>query len=440
MSEWRTERVGDVAMVTDYVANGSFESLRNNITYRSAPDHAVLVRLVDHNAGWKGNFVYVDRASYEFLRKSSLAAGDIVIANVGANAGTVFRVPDLGLPMTLGPNAVLCRPKDENVLQQEFLYYFLSSPEGQQSLQSIIAGSAQPKFNKTDFRSLGVLVPPLSEQRAVAAILGALDDKIDLNRRTNETLETMARAIFKDWFVDFGPTRAKMEGRAPYLASEIWALFPDRLDDEERPEGWRLDRLAAFTELQNGFAFKSADWQEDGVPVVKIGSVKPGVVDLADVSYILPALAKDRETFRLNVGDVLVGLTGYVGETGRVPPTVNPPMLNQRVARFSSSGKFSPFVYACVRDPMFKVHAELKGHGSAQANVSTKDLLDYPVINPNVQIVVAFDGLVGPLFEKSLANLGEITELATTRDLLLPKLMSGEIRVKDAEKTLEAVI
>lgn len=243
MSEWRTARVGDVAMITDYVANGSFESLRNNVTYRSAPDYAVLVRLVDHNAGWNGNFVYVDRASYEFLRKSSLVAADIVIANVGANAGTVFRVPDLGIPMTLGPNAVLCRPKDESVLQRDFFYYFLISPEGQNSLESIIAGSAQPKFNKTDFRSLGVPVPSLSKQRAVASILCGLDDKIDLNRRMNETLEAMARAIFKDWFIDFGPVRAKLEGRAPYLAPKIWALFPDRLDDGGKPEGWENGTL-----------------------------------------------------------------------------------------------------------------------------------------------------------------------------------------------------
>ena len=90
------------------------------------------------------------------------------------------------------------------------------------------------------FRSFRLPFPPLTSKRAIASILGALDDKIDLNRRMNETLEAMARAIFKDWFVDFGPTRAKMEGRAPYLAPEIWALFPDRLDNEGKPEGWDI--------------------------------------------------------------------------------------------------------------------------------------------------------------------------------------------------------
>ncbi len=90
----------------------------------------------------------------------------------------------------------------------------------------------------SDLSQLRIPAPPVSEQKAIASVLGALDDKIELNRRMNETLEAMARAIFKDWFVDFGPTRAKLEGRLPYLAPDIWSLFPDRLDEEGKPDGW----------------------------------------------------------------------------------------------------------------------------------------------------------------------------------------------------------
>jgi type I restriction enzyme S subunit len=316
----------------------------------------------------------------------------------------------------------------------------LRSAAAMATIGSRLNTTVQATLNLGDLAKLPILIPPPQERRRITTILSALDHKIDLNRRMNDTLETMARTIFKDWFVDFGPTRTKMEGREPYLSPDIWSFFPDRLDDEGKPKGWQIDRLGTFTDLQNGYAFKSSDWQDDGIPVVKIGSVKPSVVDLSEVSFISPALAKDRAAFQLNVGDVLVGLTGYVGETGRVPPTGNPPMLNQRVARFSSSKKFSPFVFSCVRDPAFKLYAEGKGHGSAQANVSTKDLLDYPVINSPAKVVGAFEEVVGSFFAKSLANLGEISELAVTRDLLLPKLISGEIRIKDAEKMVEAVL
>jgi type I restriction enzyme S subunit len=316
-----------------------------------------------------------------------------------------------------------------------FIYYNLSVRKDE--IRSAASGSAQPIMNKSTFGRLRIRVPEKTIQTAIASVLGALDDKIELNRRMNETLEAMARAIFKDWFVEFGPTRAKMEGRAPYLAPDIWSLFPNRLDNDGKPEGWRIDRLGSFTELQNGYAFRSSDWQDDGVPVVKIGSVKPSVVDLTEFSFISQELAESRSVFKLKVGDVLVGLTGYVGETGRVPPTARLPMLNQRVGRFSSSGSFSPFVYACVRDPVFKAYAEGKAHGSAQPNVSSKDLLDYPVINAKRELFQVFENLISPLCDKSLANLGEIGVLATTRDLLLPKLMSGEIRVRDAEKAIE---
>ena len=112
---------------------------------------------------------------------------------------------------------------------------------------------------RRDVRDLQIPLPPIAEQDAIASILGALDDKIDLNRRMNETLEAMARAIFKDWFVDFGPTRAKMEGRAPYLAPEIWALFPDRLDDEGKPEGWETRPCLDPCELKRGYDLPSQD-------------------------------------------------------------------------------------------------------------------------------------------------------------------------------------
>ena len=113
-----------------------------------------------------------------------------------------------------------------------------------QNINEMDSGSAIPSTSRDEFYGLPVLVPPLPEQRAIAHILGTLDDKIELNRRMNETLEAMARALFKDWFVDFGPTRAKIEGRDPYLAPEIWDLFPYKLDENGKPEGWEYGRLA----------------------------------------------------------------------------------------------------------------------------------------------------------------------------------------------------
>ena len=129
MSSERVEvRFSEVADVTDYVANGSFAALKENVNYLE-DGFAILARLVDHNASWKGPHVFVDESAYRFLSKSSLRTGDVVIANVGANAGTVFRVPELNRPVTLGPNAVRVRPKHDSTHQvdNEYLYYYLTS-------------------------------------------------------------------------------------------------------------------------------------------------------------------------------------------------------------------------------------------------------------------------------------------------------------------------
>ncbi|MTI88829.1 MAG: type I R/M system specificity subunit [Balneolaceae bacterium] len=158
-SELVEVNVEDFINVTDYVANGSFSSLKENVNYIENDGYAILIRLVDYNNGWGGDFRFVDKTSYEFLGKSSVVPGDVVISNVGANAGTVFKVPDLGKPMTLGPNSVLLKPRVDLQEVKDYLYYFFSSPVGQHLLNSITAGSAQPKFNKTDLRSRNIPIP-----------------------------------------------------------------------------------------------------------------------------------------------------------------------------------------------------------------------------------------------------------------------------------------
>jgi len=281
--------------------------------------------------------------------------------------------------------------------------------------------------------------PVLSDESCLilSSFLGALDDKIDLNRRTNETLEAMARALFRDWFVDFGPTRAKMAGQAPYLAPKIWELFPDRLDDEGKPEGWLNGTLESVTNLQNGYAFKSSDWLSAGIPVVKIGAVKPSVVDLNNLSFVSSRFLVERPNFILNSGDILIGLTGYVGEVGRLPPYTPSPLLNQRVARFLPNTSFYAYVFCVGRQKAFKEFVENKAHGSAQANVSTKDILTYPITIPTMNISKIFEIHVRRFLQKTDNNLSEIGTLTQLRDLLLPKLMSGEIRIRDAEKMVE---
>ena len=188
-STWKISTVKEeTSLVTDYVANGSFASLAENVKYKSVEDYAILIRLVDYNNNFQGPFVFIDESAYEFLAKSKLYGNEIIISNVGANVGTVFKCPKLKWKMSLAPNSIMVKFKGNN----DFYYYWLKSKFGQHMLNSIVTGSAQPKFNKTNFKDLAIPVPPIDEQKRIAAILSSLDNKIELNRRINRNLNIAA--------------------------------------------------------------------------------------------------------------------------------------------------------------------------------------------------------------------------------------------------------
>ena len=197
----------------------------------------------------------------------------VILGRKGAYRGVQFSSE----PFFVIDTAYYVVPKTD--LDMRWLYYAIIHHK----LGEIDDGSPIPSTTRAAVYVRPVDVPSREEQHAIASVLGALDDKINLNRRMNETLEAMARAIFKDWFVDFGPTRAKMEGRAPYLAPEIWSLFPDRLDDEAKPRGWgytKLGDLCARVAMGPfGSDIKTENFVKFGVPVIRGGNLKDGFVD-----------------------------------------------------------------------------------------------------------------------------------------------------------------
>lgn len=313
-----------------------------------------------------------------------------------------------------------------------WLYYAIKYHK----LGEIDDGSPIPSTTRSAVYVREFAVPPIAEQKAIAAVLGALDDKIELNRRMNATLEAMARALFQSWFVDFDPVRAKLDGRQPVgIDQDTAALFPGTFQDSDLghvPTGWKAKTLGACIGFRSGFSFKSQDWQESGVPVVKIGSVKPGIIDLSQVSYVSEEIAQQAARYRLSTGDMLIGMTGYVGEVGLVPPSNNPPLLNQRVGKFvmpKAGTESLAFWYCTTRQPEFRAFVEARSHGTAQANVSGEAIMEFPLVAPVPEVLDAFNRKCQPLLDRILSNHAESRTLATLRDTLLPKLLSGELRV-----------
>lgn len=300
-------------------------------------------------------------------------------------------------------------------------------------------GTVAERLNMPTIRGLPVPAVSLSEQRAIAALLGALDDKIELNRRMNETLEAMARAIFKDWFVDFGPTRAKMEGRAPYLAAHIWSLFPDRLDEEEKPEGWTGSTIGQEVEVVGGSTpstKEAAFWDGDiAWATPKDLSSLSAPVLLSTERRITDAGLSQISSGLLPVGTVLLSSRAPIGY---VAITQMPVAVNQGfIAMVCRKRLSNVFVWLWTHANMEEVHQ--KANGSTFQEISKGNFRPIAVTIPAPDVVRAFDDAVVPLFTRIVGNERENITLAAARDLLLPKLMSGEIRVRDAETVIEEV-
>jgi type I restriction enzyme S subunit len=328
-------------------------------------------------------------------------------------------------------------------LDSQFAYWLLLNERPRLVAQG--NGSVFTNLKTEILKSHIVTVPPLSIQNDIAAMLNNLDDRITLLRETNATLEAIAQTLFKSWFMDFDPVRAKSEGKPPEGMNEATAaLFPDAFEETELgmvPRTWQASTLSSLATFQNGYAFKGSDWVEQGHPVIKIGNVKPLLIDFEGCSYVSPETVSVLDRFKLGRGDLLVGMTGYVGETGLVTRTEVASYLNQRVGRIVTSQGLDDlgFVFAAVRQAEFKAYAESQSHGSAQANVSGADLMKFAVVVPSAQVLNTFNQVVGTLIEKILANYEEAKTLANLRDTLLPRLISGQLRIADAEVELEKV-
>ena len=413
---WRLSTIDEEKeRLTDYVANGSFASLASNVHYKDTEYYAVLIRLVDFNNDFKGPFVYIDEHAYSFLSKSSLSGGEIIISNVGANVGTVFKCPNLPYKMSLAPNAITIKLKGDN----DFYYYWFKSKIGQANIQALVTGSAQPKFNKTNFRSMYIPVPPLDVQRRIASILSSLDRKIELNNKINADLEEMAQAIFKNWFVDFEPFK---DGK--FVDSELGMI----------PEGWKVVTLDDLTSkfgtgLNPRKNFVLGHGNNYYVTIKNMGNNRIYLNDRCD-KVDDEALAKINKRSKLQKGDLLFS---GIGTIGRVAMVVDDPInWNTSESVFNMhpiDTVSSEFIYLLLLSDKFQQYVQQNAQGGVQQGIRMASLKAFQFAIPND--LKLFDNLVKPIISKVKSNDKENDTLSLLRDTLLPRLMSGELEVPE---------
>lgn len=328
----------------------------------------------------------------------------------------------------------------------KFLYYWLR--KNRNYLARVAVGSTVRSLRLNHLVNFPLGLPSLPEQRAIAHILGTLDDKIELNRRMNETLEQIARAIFKSWFVDFDPVRAKAEGRPTGLPQEIEALFPDSFEDSELgqiPRGWTIKELGEVVDIIKGRSYTSNELQESTTALVTLKSflrgggyrqdglkpftgeykpeqvVKPGelIISFTDVTQAAevigkPAIVSANTQFKTLVASLDVGIVRPKNESTNIP-----------------------FLYLLFLTEDYQSHIYGYCSGTTVLHLDKSGIPKYRFVCPTILIIKTFLDIVKPIFSRIEFNIQQSFTLAAIRDALLPKLLSGKIRVQDAEKFLK---
>lgn len=325
--------------------------------------------------------------------------------------------------------------KDYAEIDKRFLSYLLRTAEYRHEVLASATGSTVKHTSPGRILAHKASLPPLPTQRAIAHVLGTLDDLIELNRETNEILEEMARALFKSWFVDFDPVRAKLEGRPPAgMDAATAALFPDHFQDSELgqiPKGWEVKSLDEIADFLNGLALQKFP-ANDGptLPVIKIAQLRKGDVAGADrCNMNVPT------EFVVQDGDVLFSWSGtlaveiWCGGNGA---------LNQHLFKVTSAEFPKWFYLNWTRQHLEWFQSVAADKAVTMGHIKRGHLTEAKVMIPSGEIIDAMTAIMDPLIEQVISTRIESRDLATLRDTLLPKLLSGEVSVPAAEELIAA--
>ena len=426
-SEWQKYRLNDIAEVID--------SLHKSPSYS---DHGYsMVRVTDIRPGFLSlNDTFKVKLSVfdEFTKKYKPKKGDIVFSRVGSYGVSSYVSTDE--PFCLGQNTVVINPK----IDGRFLYLTLQSAPVKHQIESVTVGTTQKTISLKSIKNIEILCPDVEEQKAIAHILGSLDDKIELNRQMNATLEAMAQALFKSWFVDFDPVIDNALAAGNPIPDELEAKAAARqaLGDARKPLPENIRSL-----FPNAFVFtEEMGWIPEGWEVVKLQ-------ELLDIKY-----GKDHK--KLGDGDIPVYGSGgimrfadkalYQGESILIPrkgTLSNLMYVNEELWTVDT------MFYSVPKSPVFAkfLFYHLKTFdfnsmnvGSAVPSMTTKVLNDLDTPNPDTKVLIAFDQLLSDFFDKMKSINNESKSLTGLRDTLLPQLLSGELRIPEAEQLIKEAI
>ncbi len=382
----------------------------------------------------------------KWTRRVTPRAGDVVFS-YETKLGEAAIIPE-GLRCCLGRRMALMRP-DTGQVDSRFLLYYYLGPEFQDVIRErTIHGSTVERLALIEFPKFPLRLPPLSEQKRIASILGSLDDKIELNRRMNETLEGMARALFKSWFIDFDPVRAKSDGRKPAgLDVETAALFPAAFQDSPLgpiPKGWDVATIARIADVIDCLHSKKPERVEEGRLYLQLNNIRDdGLLDISDAFLVgEDDYCKWITRMEGHAGDCVITNVGRVGAVAQIPEGITAALgRNMTGIRCKSLFPFPTFLIECLLSGAMREEISRKmDSGTILDALNVKSIPHLRFVCPTVDLTQQFERIVRPLRKKMERNMVQVRTLAALRDALLPKLLSGELRVTDTVQFVGRVV
>jgi type I restriction enzyme S subunit len=421
-SKWPTVRLGDMCEKI-----GSGATPRGGSEVYQANGIALIRSQNIYNDGFKWDgLAFVGEKHAQELENVTVQTGDILLNITGDSVARACQVPDNVLPARVNQHVAIIRPLQDS-LDARYLRYYLVSPAMQQYMLALAAaGATRNALTKGMIEAFRIPAPLLSEQKAIAHILGTLDDKIELNRRMNETLEAMARAIFKSWFIDFDPVRAKMEGCQPSgMDAETAALFPDSFEDSplgKIPKGWKVGTLCDLADNPR----RSAQPKEIEPPTPYIGleHMPRRCIALSEWGH---AQELESNKFFFKKGEILFGkLRPYFYKVGVAP--VDGVCSTDILVIAPKDPHWFGLALGHISSAEFINHTDASSTGTKMPRTNWQDMVRYEIVIPPKPIAEFYNNLSSSIVGKIIRNINEYRMLAVIRDALLPQLLSGEIK------------
>jgi len=424
LGEWRTYKIGSIGRVVTGKTPRTADSSNFSGPYP-------FITIPDLNGR-----VYIDTTERTLSKKGAESIKSCLLPPGSIMMSCIATVGKCGI--TTKPsftNQQINSLIPNNEFDPRFLYYVFTQI-GNQIESAGSGGSVYTNVSKKRFSDIEINIPvDIREQRAIAHILGTLDDKIELNRRMNETLEQMARAIFKSWFVDFDPVRAKMSGRwkkgeaLPGLPAHLWDLFPDRLVPSELgeiPEGWEIKKLSTLCTVQYGYTANAVQ-KPIGPKLLRVTDInKQNWIDWNSVPYCSIS-DLEKEKYSLKIGDIVVARMADPGKSAIIEEELHAVFASYLVRLKTDSLSMAYYLYGFLKSDLYKRYITETSTGSVQPSMNAKVIVAADLIVPPVPIREAYFDFILPIRHRINKNLKESHTLFSIRDTALPKLLGGRM-------------